>query len=181
MIKYHYTDSKLLFVGINPHDGSFNRGVPYSNNKMFWYLLSRSGIINESTEILRDDNELKRVYDERFNLVYKLGFVNIIDRPSRDVSMLKKGEELPGIKNLNQIIRTHQPPIVCFIGKITYQKFTGIKNITFGWQPDLYNSKIFVMHSPSRGEAAIRIDELKQVAAYAFGMPNTLNGEYFFH
>lgn len=38
MIQYQYLHSQLLFVGINPHEGSFNRGVPFSNNKMFWYL-----------------------------------------------------------------------------------------------------------------------------------------------
>lgn len=92
----------------------------------------------------------------------------MINRPTHDVSLLKKGEEIPGIKNVDSIIRIHKPRIVCFIGKITYQKFTGTKNISFGWQPDLYHSKIYVMHFPLRGEASIRVEELKEMAAYAF-------------
>lgn len=64
MIQYQYLHSQLLFVGINPHEGSFNCGIPFSNNKMFWYLLSRAGIISETIDELRDDQNLKKIYDE---------------------------------------------------------------------------------------------------------------------
>lgn len=168
MIDYQYQNSKLLFVGINPHEGSFSRGVPFSNNKMFWYLLSRAGLIDESIDELRDDRKLKEIYEERFNHVYRLGLANIIDRPTRDVTLIEKGEEIPGVKRLDAIIRNQKPPVVCFVGKVTYQKFSGLKNVTFGWQPDLYDSKMYVMHFPLRGEASVRIDELKEIAAYAF-------------
>ena len=168
MIDYHYKNSRLLFVGINPHEGSFNRGVPFSNNKMFWYLLSRAGLINESIDTLRNDTNLKRIYDEKFNLVYQLGIANIIDRPTNDVTQIVKGEELPGVKRLESIIRNYKPPVVCFVGKVTYQKFSGIKNVSFGWQPDLDESKMYVMHFPLRGEASVRIDELKEIASIAF-------------
>lgn len=40
MIAYKLSkNARILFVGINPHPGSFRRGVPFSNNKMFWYRL----------------------------------------------------------------------------------------------------------------------------------------------
>lgn len=168
MIDYQYQNSRLLFVGINPHEGSFNRGVPFSNNKMFWYLLSRAGIINESIEELRNDKNLKQIYDEKFNLIYRLGMVNIVDRPTSDVTLIEKGEEIPGVKRLESIIRNQKPPVVCFIGKITYQKFSGLKNVSFGWQPDMDQSKMYVMHFPLRGEASIRVDELREIAAIAF-------------
>jgi TDG/mug DNA glycosylase family protein len=36
MIAYKTSkNAKILFVGINPHPGSYRRGVPFSNNKMF--------------------------------------------------------------------------------------------------------------------------------------------------
>lgn len=44
MIRYFYVKPKILFVGINPHFGSYARGVPFSNNKSFWYLLSEAGV-----------------------------------------------------------------------------------------------------------------------------------------
>ena len=127
-----------------------------------------AGIINESIDELRDDKRLKEIYEEKFNHVYKLGMLSIIDRPTRDVTLIEKGEEIPGVNRLESIIRNQKPPVVCFIGKVTYQKFSGLKNVSFGWQPDLYNSKMYVMHFPLRGEASVRVEELKEIAVYAF-------------
>ena len=167
MIRYSYKQPKILFVGINPHFGSFDRGVPFSNNKSFWYLLSDAGIIKEKRDELRDDESLKRMYTNKFNSVYRLGFVNIIDRPTRGVSEIKKGEELAGRKKISRIIRTQMPKVACFIGKITYEKYSGSKNFSFGWQNSIDGAKVFVMHFPLRGEAIVRIRELRKIAQAA--------------
>ncbi|HUX90420.1 MAG TPA: mismatch-specific DNA-glycosylase [Gallionellaceae bacterium] len=167
MIRYSYKQAKILFVGINPHFGSFERGVPFSNNKSFWYLLSDAGIIKEKRDELRDDESLRRIYTKKLNAVYRLGFVNIIDRPTRTVSELEKGEELPGRKKISRIIRTEMPRVVCFIGRITYEKYSGSKNFSFGWQTSINGAKIFVMHFPLRGEAVVRIRELRKIAQAA--------------
>jgi TDG/mug DNA glycosylase family protein len=163
MIHYTYKKSEILFVGINPHFGSFNRGVPFSNNKLFWYLLSEAGIIEEKREELRNDETLKRIYKKKFNAVYGLGLVNIINRPTQDVTKLNKGEELPGRKKISRIIKVEMPKVVCFIGKVTYEKYTGLKDFSFGWQDTIGKSKVFVMHFPLLGEAIIRIRELREV------------------
>jgi TDG/mug DNA glycosylase family protein len=47
MIDYLYKKLEILFIGINSHIGSYEKGVPFSNNKMFWYLLPDAGIIKE--------------------------------------------------------------------------------------------------------------------------------------
>lgn len=167
MIQYLYKKPKILFVGINPHFRSFDRGVPFSNNKMFWYLLSDAGLIEERREELRDDVALKRIYRERFNAVYELGIVNIIDRPTRDVSQLVRGEELPGRPRISRIIKAEMPKVACFIGKVTYEKYTGSKDFSFGWQDSVGESRVFVMHAPLRGEAIVRIRELKEIARTA--------------
>jgi len=169
MIRYRYKNAKLLFVGINPHYGSFRRGVPFSNNKMFWYLLSRAGIIKEAEAELKDDGNLKMMYLRKFNQVYQLGFVNVIDRPTRDISELKKGEEHKGRKKVNKIIKLYHPRTTCFIGKIAYQKFTGMKEVSFGWHKNIGKTKIYVMHFPLRGRALIRVKELRKVFLAAFG------------
>ena len=164
MIHYQYNNSEILFVGINPHPGSFDRGIPFSNNKLFWYLLSRAGLIKETINDLRDDSKLLRIYENKFNKIYNLGLVSIIDRPTRDVTLLKRGEEKEGKVKIDKIIKTQKPKVVCFIGKVSYEKYTGSKNFTFGWQTDIYRSKVFVMHFPLRGKAEVRIHELKEVA-----------------
>jgi double-stranded uracil-DNA glycosylase len=164
MINYLYNKPRILFVGINPHFGSFNRGVPFSNNKMYWYLLSEAGLINEKREELRNDDALRRVYEEKFNGVYGLGFVNIIERPTQDVTKLHKDEELPGRKKINRIIKAETPKVVCFIGKVTYEKYTGSRDFAFGWQDSIGRSKVFVMHFPLRGEASVRVSELEVIS-----------------
>ena len=161
-----YVSSKnasIMFVGINPHYGSYNRGVPFSNNKMFWYLLNRSGIINEDMEDLRKDGSLKRIYRKKFLKTYNLNFTNIIIRPSRDVSQLRRGEEDRGRKRISRLIASNHPKVVCFIGRITYSKFIGNNNFDFGWQENINSSRVYVMHFPIRGRAQVRIDELKEV------------------
>ena len=163
MIRYRYKDAKILFVGINPHPGSFRRGVPFSNNKMFWYLLSDAGLVSESRDELRDDARLRSLYNDAFNPLYGLGFVNIIDRPTRDITELRKGEELSGRVKISRIIRTVSPKVVCFIGKVAYEKYSGLKHFEFGWNDTIGSSDVFVMHFPLRGEAVVRIRELREV------------------
>ena len=55
-------NARILFVGINPHPGSYPRGVPFSNNMMFWYLLNRAGLLNEIESDLRSDESLKHIF-----------------------------------------------------------------------------------------------------------------------
>ena len=169
MIRYLYKQPKILFVGINPHFGSFERGVPFSNNKLFWYLLADAGIIEEKRDELRNHETLKRMYEEKFNSVYGLGLVNIINRPTQDVTKLVKGEELPGRQKISRIIIAETPKVVCFVGRVTYEKYSGTKDFAFGWQECIGMSKVFVMHFPLRGEAIVRIRELQEVAGIARG------------
>ena len=163
MIDYKISkNAGVLFVGINPHFGSYERGVPFSNNKTFWYLLSDAGMIKETREVIKEDYKLKNLYN-KIDKIYKINFINLIDRPSKDISDLRKNEEKPGVYRLNKIIRKMKPRVVCFIGKITYMKFSNDKNFKFGLQKDLYRSKVYVMHFPLRGYANIRIKELRAV------------------
>jgi TDG/mug DNA glycosylase family protein len=164
MIEYRVDKrTRILFVGINPHPGSYRRGVPFSNNKTFWYLLNRAGLLQEDEADLRDDDKLKEMYDGRFLSRYRLSFVNLVERPTRVVTELSKGEEKAGVERLLEIIRTYRPKVVCFVGKVTYCKFHGSRDCTHGWQENLGASRVYVMHFPIRGPAEIRIAELKEL------------------
>ncbi|MGH7978717.1 MAG: mismatch-specific DNA-glycosylase [Limisphaerales bacterium] len=164
MIAYKVSDNpKILFVGINPHPGSYWRGVPFSNNKMFWYLLNRAGLLNEIKDDLKNDQALKRIYDDKFMPEYGLNFVNLVDRPTVDVTELAKGEEQTGVRRALKIIRARKPKVVCFIGKVTFNKFHGSRECDFGWQREIENARIFLMHFPIRGLASIRVKELKEI------------------
>jgi hypothetical protein len=89
MIAYKVSKhARVLFVGINPHPGSYRRGVPFSNNKMFWYLLNRAGLLEEVESDLKSDKSLKLIYETKFLPKYGLNFVNLVDRPTIDVTKL---------------------------------------------------------------------------------------------
>jgi len=157
---------KILFIGVNPHPGSYRRGVPFSNNKMFWYLLSDAGLLDESREYLKNDENLKDLFLHKLKKVYRFGISNIVERQTRSTSELKKEEAIPGRKHvLNEIIK-YKPQVVCFVGKITYLLFSGLRNVDYGWQPDIASSKIYVMHAPHHGPAKVRIEDLKEIVAY---------------
>lgn len=164
MIEYKFgRKMSILFVGINPHPGSYRRGVPFSNNKTFWYLLNRAGLLHEDESDPRKDDSLKEMYDRRFLPRYRLGFINLVDRPTVQVAELKKGEERPGVERALKTIQTYKPRVVCFIGKITYVMFRGSRDCDFGWQGDIGDSRVHVMHFPIRGPASIRIEELQEM------------------
>lgn len=164
MIAYKTSkNAKILFVGINPHPGSYRRGVPFSNNKMFWYLLNRAGLLDEAEKDLKNDESLKQLYDHKFVRKYALNFVNLVDRPTVDVTELKKGEEQSGIERAMETIRAQKPSIVCFIGKVALNKFRGTRACDYGWQKNIENVRVFLMHFPIRGPAAIRVKELREL------------------
>jgi TDG/mug DNA glycosylase family protein len=164
MIAYKISKhARILFVGINPHPGSHRRGVPFSNNKMFWYLLNRAGLLDEVESDLKSDETLRHIYDEKFIPKYALNFVNLVDRPTIDVTQLNRGEEQAGIKRALETIRTQRPKVVCFIGKITLKTFQGSRACDYGWQENIGNAKVYLMHFPIRGPASIRVRELREV------------------
>ncbi len=154
---------KILFIGINPHPGSYRRGVPFSNNKMFWYLLSAAGLLDESREILKDDVKLKYIYENVLKKKYKYGLINLVNSPSITAAELNKAEVLPGRKKILQAIKKYKPRVVCFIGKGNYALFIGSSDISYGWQSNIGESKIYVAHALHHGLANIRVEEFQEV------------------
>lgn len=161
---------KVLFIGTNPSPNTYEQEVPFSNNKSFWYLLSDAGLISESKEQLKDLSQLKQIYYGKFAQEYHLSIIPLVYRPSRTVAELSKSEALPGIARILKLIESYHPPVVCFIGKSSYQLFMQISHCTYGWQPSIQSSKVYVMHSPLHGFASTRIRELR-IVAKAAGFP----------
>lgn len=114
-------------------------------------------MINEKANDLRSDEMLKQMYEKRFKQIYSLNFINLVNRPTREVKNLKKGEEKKGVAKVLEAIRIYRPNVVCFIGKVTYSKFTGQSKVDIGWHEPINGSKVCVIHFPIRGAASIRI------------------------
>jgi len=130
---------------------------------MFWYLLNRAGLLQEAEKDLKNDQLLKGIYDEKFLPEYGLNFVNLVDRPTINVTELKKGEAQAGVRRALRIIRTYRPKVVCFIGKIAFNTFYNSRKCDWGWQTEIGGSRVYLMHFPIRGPAAIRVKELTEV------------------
>ncbi|MBA3751496.1 mismatch-specific DNA-glycosylase [Candidatus Dependentiae bacterium] len=154
----------ILFVGVNPSPGSYKRGIPFSSNKMFWYLLHDAGLVDEPRSVLQDDVQLKKIYMDHLKKKYKFGFVNMVDRPTQKASEVKRDEATPGRERLYSFIKQYRPLVVCFVGKITYSLFIESTEFNFGWQPDIFSSKIYVMRSPNHGLASVRIQDLENIS-----------------
>jgi TDG/mug DNA glycosylase family protein len=167
MIKYQIGYGlKIVFIGINPHPGSARRGVPFSNNKMFWYLLHDAGLLHEPREILKDDAQLKNLYLHAFKKVYHFGLLNIADRVTKTASVITRAESVAGAEHIRKAIERYKPLVVCFVSKITYDRFIGSSKVSYGWQPAIGSSKIYVMHDPHHGLASIRIKELQEINSF---------------
>lgn len=130
---------------------------------MFWYLLNRAGLLQEAESDLKNDQLLKRIYDKKFLPEYGLNFVNLVDRPTIDVTELKKGEEQAGIRRALRVIRNYRPNVVCFIGKIAFNTFYSSRKCEWGWQTQIEGTRVYLMHFPIRGPASVRVKELSEV------------------
>jgi TDG/mug DNA glycosylase family protein len=89
-------------------------------------------LLQEPESDLKNDQLLKEIYDKKFLPEYGLNFVNLVDRPTMDVSELRKGEEQEGVRRALRIIRTYRPKVVCFIGKITFKTFYNSRKCDWG-------------------------------------------------
>ena len=126
-------------------------------------LLNRAGLLQEAERDLKNDQSLKRIYDKKFLPKYGLNFVNLVDRPTVDVTKLSQGEEQAGIRRALKTIRSCKPKVVCFIGKIAFNKFQRSQKCDWGWQEEIEEGKFICCIFPIRGPASIRVQELKEV------------------
>ena len=76
---------------------------------------------------------------------------------------LEKGEEREGVRRALGIIRIYRPKVVCFIGKVAFNTFCGSRKCDWGWQTEIGGARVYLMHFPTRGAAAIRIKELAEL------------------
>ncbi len=160
-------DTKILFIGANPSPGTYERGIPFSSNKTFWYYLHDAELIDEDRTVLKNDVELKKIYLEKFTTIYHLGILNLVNRPTKTFAEIKSFQTITGTLRILEAIKRYAPLVVYFIGKRTYELFIKKTTSTYGWQPTIDSSRIYVMHTPLRGLAKVRINELKEVGKAA--------------
>jgi TDG/mug DNA glycosylase family protein len=80
--KYGEMPLRLLFVGHNPSQHSWDSGHYYSQpSNRFWKLLIESGIVAGDIETINDDLLVQQ---------FRIGFTDVIRVPNSDAASLKR-------------------------------------------------------------------------------------------
>ncbi|KAL4983955.1 uracil-DNA glycosylase-like protein [Aspergillus falconensis] len=129
----------LLLVGVNPGIMTGTTGFAYAHpSNLFWKLLHSSGI----TSIRHPPSDTYRLPE-----LYNVGNTNIVERPTRDASMLSKAEMDAGVPVLEAKVAAKRPAAVCLVGKSIWEavwrarKGRAIRKEEFryGWQDEEEN------------------------------------------
>ncbi|MEM7304948.1 MAG: mismatch-specific DNA-glycosylase [Pseudomonadota bacterium] len=157
-----YIDSqlKVLSVGLNPSIPSVEKGYYFANPRnRFWPAFNQSDILDHS--LTPDSNVHKRLLEE-----YRIGFTDVVKRPSRMANQLKSSDYRQDAPLLRKKIELYLPQLIWFHGKLAIKYFMqygyGVKN---NWQwgmnqvPQL-NSKVFVTPNPSPANASYSLQVL---------------------
>lgn len=119
----------MVFVGINPSLTAAYSGRYYAGPGNHFYKLLYESKLTPRLINHEEDSKL---------LQYGIGLTNIVERPSRSSSDLKKSEIKEGAKKVKEKLILFQPKIAIFNGKGIYEVFSNLNsksNFSFGLQP----------------------------------------------
>lgn len=101
---------EILFVGINPGMASGKTGHHFAGLNEFWKLLHVSGLTTE---------ELKSDDDQRLP-EWNIALVNLVPRPTKVASELKRAELHEGRRALVRKVEAMKPGVVALVGVTLY-------------------------------------------------------------
>lgn len=166
----------LLLVGVNPGLQTYRAGFAYAHpTNLFWQLLFSSGI----TSIRHPPSDTYKLPE-----LYAVGNTNIVERVTRDASMLTKEEMNEGVALLEAKVAAKRPEAVCLIGKGVWEAVWRVRHgraikkeeFHYGWQTESENmgcvageewggAPIFVATTTSGLAASISMAEKEAVWA----------------
>ncbi|KAJ5379785.1 uncharacterized protein N7496_002213 [Penicillium cataractarum] len=126
----------LLLVGVNPGILTGTTGFAYAHpSNLYWKLLHSSGI----TTIRHPPSDTYKL-----PALYNVGNTNIVERPSRDASMLSKAEMDAGVPVLEAKVAVQRPQAVCLVGKGIWEAVWRVRHgrairkeeFQYGWQDE---------------------------------------------
>lgn len=129
----------LLLVGVNPGILTGSTGFAYAHpSNLYWKLLHSSGI----TSIRHPPSDTYKL-----PALYNVGNTNIVERPSRDASMLSKAEMDAGVPVLEAKVAAKRPDAVCLVGKGIWEAVWRVRHgrairkeeFRYGWQDEAEN------------------------------------------
>ncbi|KAJ5374546.1 hypothetical protein N7517_006552 [Penicillium concentricum] len=129
----------LLLVGVNPGIMTGITGHAYAHpSNLFWKLLYSSGITS-----------IRHIPADTYKLpaLYSVGNTNIVERPTRDASMLSRAEMDAGVPVLEAKVAAQRPEVVCLVGKSIWEAVWRVRHgrgirkeeFRYGWQAETEN------------------------------------------
>jgi mismatch-specific thymine-DNA glycosylase len=166
----------LLLIGVNPGLLTGTTGFAYAHpSNLFWKLLHSSGITTR-----------RHPPSDTYKLpgLYAVGNTNIVERPTRDASLLSKSEMDAGVAVLEAKIAARRPEAVCLVGKGIWEAVWRVRRgraikkeeFRYGWQDpdqnmgrvqgvDWQGAKVFVATTTSGLAAGMSLAEKQAVWA----------------
>lgn len=162
----------LLLIGVNPGLLTGSTGYAYAHpSNLFWKLLHSSGI----TSIRHPPSDTYKLPE-----LYSVGNTNIVERPTRDASMLSKAEMDAGVPILEAKIANSRPEAVALVGKSIWESVWRARHgrnikkeeFRYGWQDDEENmgrcegwngARVFVATTTSGLAATMSMQEKQEV------------------
>jgi len=136
----------ILFVGYNPSLASAARGHHFAGpGNLFWALLADAGLTSHRLTPEQD----------RDLLLWKLGIINLVDRPTATAAELQSPEIEAGAQRLKLRLTRLKPRIACFLGKDIFRAVAGrrpAERIDWGLQQPSWipSVMLYVAPNPSR-------------------------------
>lgn len=134
---------KTIFVGTNPGEKSARIGHYFAGtSNMFWKLLHESKLTEErlTTEL---DYKIRK---------YGYGLTDVIKRPTRSTTELRKMDAKGSKKRLDSLIHDNYPEFVAFIGKAGLRYYLGNDTlpVKYGLQDfTISKSNVYLLPSTS--------------------------------
>jgi mismatch-specific thymine-DNA glycosylase len=156
----------LLLVGVNPGTLTGKTGYAYAHpSNLFWKLLFSSGI----TKIRHPPSDTYKLPE-----LYSVGNTNIVERPTRDASMLSQAEIDAGVLVLQAKVAAQRPEVVCLVGKGIWEAVWRARHgrairkheFRYGWQDETEN----IGQTPGSDWAGARIFVATTTSGLAAGM-----------
>ncbi len=153
-------DLSIVSIGLNPSIPSVEAGYYFANPRnRFWKALNGSRLVDQALE---PGEAAMQVLFNR----YKIGFTDLVKKPTRGASELRAADFRAGAPVLKDKLLEYTPRIAWFHGKVAYRNYLKYAegktpDIPWGIQKQLIGrTQVFVTPNPSPANAGHSLNDL---------------------
>ena len=153
---------ELLSIGLNPSINSVRAGYYFATpQNRFWRALNGSHLLPAAAELEPGVAAIEQLFRQ-----FRIGFTDVVKRPSRSGSALRAADYRRWVPVLREHIDRYRPAIAWFHGKVGYRQFlkvSGADNDDIPWgqqQQTVLPVTVFVTPNPSPANAAYSLADL---------------------